>query len=47
MSEKLYMTGEVAKYSVLSTLLQRSGLTPGKIKYIKTPGGKYGYLKAR
>ena len=43
MSEKLYTTGEVAKIFGVSYVAVKKWAYSGKIKYIKTPGGKYRY----
>ena len=42
MPEKLYTTGEVAKIFGVSYVTVKKWAYSGKIKYIKTPGGKYG-----
>jgi excisionase family DNA binding protein len=42
MPEKLYTTGEVAKIFGVSYVAVKRAYS-GKIKYIKTPGGKYRY----
>jgi putative resolvase len=43
MPEKLYTTGEVAKIFGVSYVAVKKWAYSGKIKYIKTPGGKYRY----
>ncbi|TDA28618.1 MAG: hypothetical protein DSO01_00080 [Archaeoglobi archaeon] len=43
MPEKLYTTGEVAKIFGVSYVTVKKWAYSGKIKYIKTPGGKYRY----
>jgi putative resolvase len=43
MPEKLYTTGEVAKIFGVSYAAVKKWAYAGKIKYIKTPGGKYRY----
>ena len=43
MPEKLYTTGEVAKIFGVSYVAVKKCAYSGKIKYIKTPGGKYRY----
>ena len=43
MPEKLYTTGEVAKIFGVSYVAVKKWAYAGKIKYIKTPGGKYRY----
>ncbi|NHW89217.1 MAG: helix-turn-helix domain-containing protein [Archaeoglobales archaeon] len=43
MPEKLYTTGEVAKIFGVSYATVKKWAYSGKIKYIKTPGGKYRY----
>jgi len=43
MPEKLYTTGEVAKIFGVSYAAVKKWAYSGKIKYIKTPGGKYRY----
>ena len=43
MPEKLYTTGEVAKIFGVSYVTVKNWAYSGKIKYIKTPGGKYRY----
>jgi excisionase family DNA binding protein len=43
MFEKLYTTGEVAKIFGVSYVAVKKWAYSGKIKYIKTPGGKYRY----
>jgi putative resolvase len=43
MFEKLYTTGEVAKIFGVSYVAVKKWAYAGKIKYIKTPGGKYRY----
>jgi putative resolvase len=43
MSEKLYTTGGVAKIFGVSYTAVKKWAYAGKIKYIKTPGGKYRY----
>jgi putative resolvase len=43
MPEKLYTTGEVAKIFGVSYATVKNWAYSGKIKYIKTPGGKYRY----
>jgi len=43
MQEKLYTTGEVAKIFGVSYVAVKKWAYSGKIKYIKTPGGKYRY----
>ena len=43
MPEKLYTTGEVAKIFGVSYTSVKKWVYSGKIKYIKTPGGKYRY----
>jgi putative resolvase len=43
MPEKLYTTGEVAKVFGVSYVAVKKWAYAGKIKYIKTPGGKYRY----
>jgi excisionase family DNA binding protein len=40
---KLYTTGEVAKIFGASYVAVKKWAYSGKIKYIKTPGGKYRY----
>ena len=45
MPEKLYTTGEVAKIFGVSYVAVKNWAYPGKIKYIKTPGGKYSETK--
>ncbi|MBS7252180.1 MAG: helix-turn-helix domain-containing protein [Candidatus Freyarchaeota archaeon] len=39
--EKLYTTGEVAKLFRVSCVAVKKWAYAGKIKFIKTPGGKY------
>ncbi|MBS7267261.1 MAG: helix-turn-helix domain-containing protein, partial [Candidatus Freyarchaeota archaeon] len=41
--EKLYTTGEVAKLFRVSYVAVKKWAYAGKIKFIKTPGGKYRY----
>jgi len=43
MPEKLYTTGEVAKIFGVSYVTVKKWAYSGKIKYIRTPGGKYRY----
>ncbi|MGC8936172.1 MAG: IS607 family transposase, partial [Candidatus Methanomethylicaceae archaeon] len=43
MPEKLYTTGEVARIFGVSYVAVKKWAYSGKIKYIKTPGGKYRY----
>jgi putative resolvase len=43
MFENLYTTGEVAKIFGVSYVAVKKWAYAGKIKYIKTPGGKYRY----
>ena len=43
MPEKFYTTGEVAKIFGVSYVAVKKWAYSGKIKYIKTPGGKYRY----
>ncbi|TDA26481.1 MAG: hypothetical protein DSO01_05415 [Archaeoglobi archaeon] len=43
MFEKLYTTGEVAKIFGVPYAAVKKWAYSGKIKYIKTPGGKYRY----
>jgi excisionase family DNA binding protein len=43
MSEKLYTTGEVARIFGVSYVAVKKWAYSGKIKYIKTPGGRYRY----
>ena len=43
MPEKLYTTGEVAKIFGVSYVAMKKWAYSGKIKYIKTPSGKYRY----
>jgi len=43
MPEKLYTTGEVAKIFGVSYVAVKKWAYSGKIKYIKTPGGRYRY----
>ena len=43
MPEKLYTTGEVARIFGVSYVAVKKWAYYGKIKYIKTPGGKYRY----
>ena len=43
MPEKLYTTGEVAKIFGVSYVAVKKWAYSGKIKYIRTPGGKYRY----
>ncbi|NHW88640.1 MAG: helix-turn-helix domain-containing protein [Archaeoglobales archaeon] len=43
MPEKPYTTGEVAKTFGVSYATVKGWAYSGKIKYIKTPGGKYRY----
>ncbi|MEG9193769.1 MAG: helix-turn-helix domain-containing protein [Candidatus Methanoglobus sp.] len=43
MPEKLYTTGEVAKIFGVSYVAVKKWAYSGRIKYIKTPGGKYRY----
>jgi putative resolvase len=43
MPEKLYTTGEVVKIFGVSYVAVKKWAYSGKIKYIKTPGGKYRY----
>jgi putative resolvase len=43
MPEKLYTTSEVAKIFGVSYVAVKKWAYAGKIKYIKTPGGKYRY----
>jgi putative resolvase len=43
MPENLYTTGEVAKIFGVSYVAVKKWAYAGKIKYIKTPGGKYRY----
>jgi len=43
MPEKLYTTGEVARIFGVSYVAVKKWAYAGKIKYIKTPGGKYRY----
>jgi putative resolvase len=43
MFEKLYTTGELAKIFGVSYVAVKKWAYSGKIKYIKTPGGKYRY----
>jgi excisionase family DNA binding protein len=45
MPEKLYTTGEVAKIFGVSYATVKKWAYSGKIKYIKTPGGKYSEIK--
>jgi excisionase family DNA binding protein len=45
MFEKLYTTGEVAKIFGVSYVAVKKWAYSGKIKYIKTPGGKYSEIK--
>jgi putative resolvase len=45
MPEKLYTTGEVAKIFGVSHVAVKKRAYSGKIKYIKTPGGKYSEIK--
>jgi predicted site-specific integrase-resolvase len=45
MPEKLYTTGEVAKIFGVSYVAVKNWAYSGKIKYIKTPGGKYSEIK--
>jgi len=44
-AEKLYTTGEVAKIFGVSYVTVKKWAYSGKIKYIKTPGGKYSEIK--
>ncbi|MGC8936300.1 MAG: helix-turn-helix domain-containing protein, partial [Candidatus Methanomethylicaceae archaeon] len=43
MPERLYTTGEVARIFGVSYVAVKKWAYSGKIKYIKTPGGKYRY----
>jgi excisionase family DNA binding protein len=43
MPERLYTTGEVAKIFGVSYVAVKKWAYSGRIKYIKTPGGKYRY----
>jgi len=43
MLEKLYTSGEVAKIFGVSYVAVKKWAYSGKIKYIRTPGGKYRY----
>jgi excisionase family DNA binding protein len=43
MPEKLYTTGEVAKIFGVSYVAVKNWAHSGKIKYIRTPDGKYWY----
>jgi len=43
MPEKLYTTGEVARIFGVSYVAVKKWAYSGKIKYIRTPGGKYRY----
>ena len=43
MPEKLYTTGEVAKIFGVSYVAVKKWAYSGKIRFIKTPGGKYRY----
>jgi predicted site-specific integrase-resolvase len=45
MPENLYTTGEVAKIFGVSYVAVKKRAYSGKIKYIKTPGGKYSEIK--
>jgi excisionase family DNA binding protein len=45
MPERLYTTGEVAKIFGVSYVAVKKWAYSGKIKYIKTPGGKYSEIK--
>jgi predicted site-specific integrase-resolvase len=45
MPEKLYTTSEVAKIFGVSYVAVKRRAYSGKIKYIKTPGGKYNEIK--
>jgi excisionase family DNA binding protein len=45
MPEKLYTTSEVAKIFDVSYATVKEWAYSGKIKYIKTPGGKYSEIK--
>jgi excisionase family DNA binding protein len=45
MPENLYTTGEVAKIFGVSYTTVKEWAYSGKIKYIKTPGGKYSEIK--
>jgi excisionase family DNA binding protein len=43
MSERLYTIGEVARLFGVSYVAVKKWAYSGKIKYIRTPGGKYRY----
>ena len=47
MPEKLYTTVEVAMVFGVSYVAVKKWAYSGKIKYIKTPGGGIGIMKAR